>query len=85
MELLADDVLDAYRSQARTWGDDWTDLPESILDAISNLKGPFALLIHDASAERVIAARDREVRSPPGASPGVHVSLPNITDWEAIN
>ena len=61
-EILADDVLGAYCVQARSWSEDLTDLPETILDAISNLHGAFALLIHDASAERIIAARDREVR-----------------------
>ena len=69
---MADDVLDAYRAEARTWSDDWmtvSDLPESILDAISNLQGPFALLIHDAAAERIIAARDREVLSLPHTCP----------------
>lgn len=54
--LMADDVLAAYRAHALSWSDDWSGL-----DAISELRGHFALLLHDASAERIIAARDREV------------------------
>ena len=39
-------------------------------DALSRIKGAFALIIHDAAEERVIAARDREVRV---AAPGYRV------------
>ena len=56
-DLGAQDVLDAYRDHSDSLSDeDWSGL-----DAISNLRGPFALLIHDASTERIIASRDREV------------------------
>jgi len=33
-----------------------------VADALSRIRGAFALIIHDAAEERVIAARDREVR-----------------------
>ena len=49
------DILDAY--SAHTWAEE-----DAVTDALSRIKGAFALIIHDAAEERVIAARDREVR-----------------------
>ena len=53
-ELDATDILDAYTAQSWSEGD-------AVADALSRIQGAFALIIHDATEERVIAARDREV------------------------
>ena len=57
-ELDATDILDAYTAQS--WSEE-----DAVADALSRIRGAFALIIHDAAEERVIAARDREVRAVP--------------------
>ena len=59
-ELDAADILDAYTAQS--WSEDG-----AVADALSRIRGAFALIIHDAAEERVIAARDREVRDARGS------------------